>query len=336
MESKTKSKVDRVSIEKICKKIYGQSTLVSEVQELTDGCYNASFLIHIDNEDKDVILKVAPSDDVAILSYEKDIMKTEVMLYQQVKEMTEIPIPVLIDINFARDIISVPYFVAERLYGMPLNKIEPISQEQRKIIYSQIAKYLAKLHHIKGDYFGYPNMNYPGVPYKIAFRNMVAEVLEDGKKKNAFFPMDYEAFFSLYDKYLDVLDEVMEPVLVHFDLWDGNVFVTDMSTSPSVEGLIDFERSFYGDRLADFVQVSFYIDLEIDHYFLDIYNMYSDEKIVYGQDERVRILLHKIYLFIIMIVESKYRDIEGSYNQQRDWASQELIKLVEQLRAIKL
>lgn len=335
MESTTKSQINRAAIETICKEVYGERCQISEIKELTDGCYNASYLVHLETENKDIIIKAAPSDQVPILSYEKDIMKTEVLLYKLVKDKTQIPIPGLIHSNFKRDIIPVPYFISERLYGQPLNKIEPISPEQRKMLYLQMAKYLALLHNLKGTYFGYPNMNYGKADYKTTFKNMVMQLLVDGNNKGAVVPIDQDEFIALLNQYTYVLDKVKEPVLVHFDLWDGNVFVTDMETNPTIEGLIDFERSFYGDRLADFVQVSFYIDLEKDTYFIDTYNQYASEKVHYGLEERISILLHKIYLFLIMIIESKYRDVEGSYDGQLNWASQEFLNLVEQLRAIQ-
>ncbi len=332
MESTTKSQINRSSIEKICKRIFGESTVISQITELTDGCYNASYRVHVDSEDTDIILKAAPSDFVDILTYEKDIMKTEVELYKKVKEETLIPIPRVLDHNFHRDIVEVPYFISERLFGVPLNKIESVSKEARKALYCQMAKYLAYLHRIKGTYFGYPNWTEKKATYKEAFRDMVVQVLLDGEKKKASFPMDVGLFQEVFDGYLYVFDEMVDPVLVHFDLWDGNVFVKDMDTNPTIEGLIDFERSFYGDRLADFVQASFYIDLEKDHYFLDIYNSYADAKVIYDQTAQLKILLHKIYLFIIMIVESKYRDVNGSYDGQLGWASKEFLNLFEQLK----
>ena len=45
------------------------------------------------------------------------------------------------------------------------------------------------------------------------------------------------------------LDEVQSPRLVHWDLWDGNVFV-DPATA-QITGISDFERSLWGDPLME-------------------------------------------------------------------------------------
>ncbi|MBC7959107.1 MAG: aminoglycoside phosphotransferase family protein [Vallitaleaceae bacterium] len=332
MESTTKTQIDPNAVKKICDRIYGKNCAISEIKELADGCYNASYMVHVESENCDIIIKAAPSDDIPILSYEKDIMKTEVHLYKKVKEATKIPIPALIDVNFERDLTGVPYFVSERLYGQPLNKVEALSYETRKILYTQLAKYLALLHKIEGDHYGYPALKKEFGTYRETFLDMVGILVKDGQKVGAGFPIDYEDFFKLIENHSDVLEDVKRPILVHFDLWDGNVFVKDMESNPTIEGLIDFERSFYGDRLGDLMQASFNIDLEKDTYFLDTYNAHTDEKIIYGSREKKRVLLHKIYLFAIMIIESKFRDVNGSYDGQLGWASEEFTKLIQQLK----
>ena len=50
-----------------------------------------------------------------------------------------------------------------------------------------------------------------------------------------------------------VLADVARPALVHTDLWAGNLFV-DPGTGALV-GVIDPERAFWGDPLADLVGV---------------------------------------------------------------------------------
>ena len=49
--------------------------------------------------------------------------------------------------------------------------------------------------------------------------------------------------------YLDktVFDEVKEPSLVHWDMWEGNVFVKEKH----VLGIIDWERAMWGEAFMD-------------------------------------------------------------------------------------
>ncbi len=47
------------------------------------------------------------------------------------------------------------------------------------------------------------------------------------------------------------------PVLVHFDLWPGNILVERPAAGEArIGGLVDGERMFWGDPLADFVSLA--------------------------------------------------------------------------------
>ncbi|WP_406176517.1 DUF3626 domain-containing protein [Streptomyces sp. NBC_00996] len=70
----------------------------------------------------------------------------------------------------------------------------------------------------------------------------------------------------------DALDEVTVPRLVHFDLWRGNILVErPAGTAPRIGGLIDGERMFWGDPLADFVSLALLADIKQDKDFLTGY-----------------------------------------------------------------
>ena len=61
------------------------------------------------------------------------------------------------------------------------------------------------------------------------------------------------------------LDEVTVPALVHFDLWPGNILVDRPADGPArIGGLIDGERMFWGDPLADLVSLALLDDIRRD------------------------------------------------------------------------
>ena len=45
------------------------------------------------------------------------------------------------------------------------------------------------------------------------------------------------------------LDEITEPRLVYWDLWDGNVMVD--TTTHELTGMLDLERALWGDPLME-------------------------------------------------------------------------------------
>jgi aminoglycoside phosphotransferase (APT) family kinase protein len=48
-----------------------------------------------------------------------------------------------------------------------------------------------------------------------------------------------------------VLDAVIEPRLVHNDLWTVNVLVDEDDATPRITGVLDFDGAFWGDPMAD-------------------------------------------------------------------------------------
>ncbi len=95
-ESNTKRTLNQTQIAQIIADAFGSHAQVAEVSDLTDGMYNSSYQIKIihqnghqnarqnkgivrqnKNTPKTVVLKVAPSPNVEVMTYEKDIMKSE-------------------------------------------------------------------------------------------------------------------------------------------------------------------------------------------------------------------------------------------------------------------
>ena len=105
-----------------------------------------------------------------------------------------------------------------------------------------------------------------------------------------------------------------------------------MDSAPEIEGLIDFERGYYADPAVDFSQVAGYIDLEKNSWFLEEYNKHAEKQFIFDEDTKIRIKLFRFYLFLIMVIESYYRDVEGSYNEQLKWSEEELVKLYNNLK----
>jgi len=91
------------------------------------------------------------------------------------------------------------------------------------------------------------------------------------------------------------LDEVQSPTLVHWDLWDGNIFVD--SNTGAVTGLIDFERVLWADPL---IETNFGSPRPG---FLEAYG----ETIVQTPGARSRRLLYDLYLYLIMVIECRFR-----------------------------
>ncbi|MEX1376276.1 MAG: aminoglycoside phosphotransferase family protein [Eubacteriales bacterium] len=331
MKSLTKSTVTKEQIEKACKKHF--NCTIDEYHELNDGFYNISYLVRL-SDGKETVLKIAPPKDVDILTYEKDIMATETLFYKLTFEHTDIKVPRILAEDDSCEIISSPYYFMSKLEGMPLNKIKKITPEMRKNIYITLAEYLAKIHNIKGETFGYITME-KECKGKGCLNSLIVSVdalLRDAKRKNVKLPFKNEEIYEVFENSKKAFDEIEYPVVCHYDLWDGNIFVQGENEGIEITGVIDFERGFYGCPAADFCQAVHYIDFGKDTYFLDTYNKYANKKAVYDDKMKCRIAAYRFYLFLIMRIECDYRDVAGSFLPQKLWVLKDIKGVYKNLK----
>ena len=75
---------------------------------------NLVFDQHLVGEDYRV--SVSPPPEMRVLTYEKDIMRTEVNVMKMLGDKTEIPIPKILGENFKRDIID-SFYLNVYLFG---------------------------------------------------------------------------------------------------------------------------------------------------------------------------------------------------------------------------
>lgn len=302
MESTTKNKQTQEEIVKMVQKAFGQHLAAEDIKirELTEGCFNVAYEIGL--PDKEVILKIAPEISAKIMSYEKNIMQAEVEGLRMVKEKTHVPVPEVYYYDTSRSICNAQFFFMEKLYGASFFQLQnnDMTQKEQEPVFYEIGKYNQEINQITGTQYGYIGQpKKQSSSWKETFMTMISDLLTDGEMIEIDLGVEYSEVNCLIQKASFALEEVKQPVLVHWDLWEGNVFVKD----GKITGIIDFERALWGDPL---MEVFFR------------HHAYHPEFIKgYGTDLRsiapVRALLYDIYLYLIMVIETKYR------NYQEDW-----------------
>ncbi len=150
---------------------------------------------------------------------------------------------------------------------------------------------------------------------------MVAGVLADGLALAVPLPLPYPAIAERVAAAAAVLDAVTEPRLVHWDLWDGNIFV-DPATR-RISGIIDFERSLWGDPL---MEATFVFAPPAG---LAAFTEGYGQTLLAPPAQAQRRTLYNIYLFLIMVIECHYRQYETP--DQENWARGRLVTELAQL-----
>ncbi len=297
MNSITKRKLSFEEIQDLARQVFGEEIYVKSHTDLADGWYNSAYLIVL-SDMRQVILKISPPSNVKNLTYEKNIMDTEVEVLRLIKNIGTIPVPEVLYYDNSKRILDSEYFFMEKIDGVPYNNIkESLPETERNEIERQLGIYNKLINDIEGEKFGYFAANSKRSDnWPEAFINMLDDILNDGKEYNVKLPLEYNKIKELIMTNLSVFDEVVAPQLVHWDLWDGNVFINNEN---KIAGIIDFERALWGDPLMEV-------------YFGDMFRSESFCK-GYGRDtltsekSKIRRIIYNIYVYLILFIECDYR-----------------------------
>ncbi|MBK1809982.1 aminoglycoside phosphotransferase family protein [Clostridium sp. YIM B02505] len=309
MKSKTKSTLTKEKIVQLVKLNFGEGIEIGEIKELEGGMFNSAYLIGFNN--KDVVLKVSSSPEAKLLSYEKDLMRTEVEVYKLIEEQTKVPTPKVLSYDFSKSEIDSDYFFMSALNGETMKSIrKKLTIENLNIIKEELGDYFAQIHMIKGNYFGYftENKKLQFNNWKDAFFHMVQMILNDGKKHKVKLP--YDRINKALKSNEHYLGSIKVPSLVDYDLWAGNVFLIKKDGYYHVEGIVDFERAFWGDPYADFpTAIMILKDIQEEPVFWESYTKTAgiDKKLT--KEDFVRITMYELYIGLIMSVETYRYDI---------------------------
>lgn len=320
MKSTTKTSVDNATIQKIMEKHFG-AVQVTKVTELTEGMFNAIYVIDYTDggEASTVVMKTGIKRGTYVLSYEKDLIKAELQVYDLL-ESTIIPTAKVYARDFDHDIIDCDFFIMEYLTGDNWGHLErqgQITPENKEILVAEVARYTAAMHQIKGPWYGYlkDEAFYQHPTWKEAFRGMVQMMIDDGKAQGLDLP--YDEMLELYEPYWDLLDDIQEPSLIHFDMWTKNIMLKKGDDGLyHIDAIVDLERGFYGDPCADFIASNTIVgDVSASKTFMDNYSSVSGKEFSFTQRDRVRLAMYFVYLTIVGGVEA-YRQVDERGRQE--------------------
>jgi aminoglycoside phosphotransferase (APT) family kinase protein len=321
MESKTKIYLDSSQIDRLVKNAFGEETKVVSFEEIKEGWANTIYSICLSDKGE-VVLKIAPPSEVKTLRYEKNIMKTEVEVLKLLKENTKVPVPKVYYYDNTGSEIENDYFIMEKIAGTPYNKIKnSITEEERKAIERDLGLYNRIINDIKGRKFGqYSQPEKASDKWFDAFMMLVYDVLQDGKEYNVKLPMEYHDIEKLILSYSYAFNYVGEPSLIHWDLHDGNVIVSD---DRHIVGIIDCDRAMWGDPL-----IEVYFGKFFNHEYFSL--GYGIDPI-FDANMKIRRAIYDIYLDFIMVVESYYRGYDDNHKK---WAYEQLESDLKALRVL--
>lgn len=266
---------------------------------LGDANFNSAYRIRMTDGDG-FVLKIAPDPTGPAMTYEHDIMRTEALFYR--RAAGTVPVPEVVHTDFTRQVVDSDVLLMTELPGANwYAQREQVGDEERTRLRTELGGVVAALHRVTGDGFGYPNGEL-AADWRTAFTAMLADVLTDAERFDAPLPWPHDRIRAAVARDTDVLTEVTVPVLVHYDLWAGNILVD----GGRITGLVDGERAFWGDPLAEMVSLALFGSIADDAAFLAGYG-----GIDFTDSARRRLALYRTYLYLIMLIEGAPRGYSG-------------------------
>jgi Predicted aminoglycoside phosphotransferase len=146
MESRTKRRLSPEQLRALIGGALGAG--VTSTTELTDGLANAAWRVGLD-DGRSVVLKVGPPPGLEQLSYERELLRTEAMVYR-LAASAGLPQAELLHSSFDDPLIGGDYLIISALDGVPWSQVTLPDADDRAVRY-ELGRLLARLHAITGE-----------------------------------------------------------------------------------------------------------------------------------------------------------------------------------------
>lgn len=277
------------------------------LQELTEGYFNIAYEVSF-HDGTASILKIAPHPDVTVMTYEQNIMEAEIRSMQLITGQSKVSAPEIEFYDFSCTLCSAPYFFMKKIKGKSLAvQKQHLTPEQLSDIYMTVGSLNKEMNQVTNEYFGYMGQKaFQGKDWHDVFGKMLRAVIGDAERENIDLRLSARELMDMLEHDKSLFLEVTTPRLVHWDIWDGNIFVDN----GELTGFIDWERCLWGDHL---MEVGFRSYAQSP----DFLQGYGIGKLT--AEESRRILWYDVYLLMIVAQEPVYRKYETA--ELYDWAT---------------
>jgi aminoglycoside phosphotransferase (APT) family kinase protein len=235
----------------MCRRAFGQVVGPQNVRELGAGMFNNTYVVEMSGGPR-YILRVGPHPSSYVFSNETSLLRREYTIQPYLGAVAQV-VPRTLYADFSGEIIDRDYVFQSYIEGELWDEVkEDLSEDGQVLLWRQLGEIARTIHHTRGATFGLPYPKQERERWSDALIDIAQGMLDD------LIALDLDAtgvaaYVALLDGGRHLIDEVDRPHLAHGDLWPKNVLIDRSSCDPVIVGLLDSERAFWGDPMAEWV-----------------------------------------------------------------------------------
>lgn len=270
---------------------------VTSITELTEGMFNAAYRLDFADGSAS-ILKIAAAGKEGLLSNEINLMRAEVAAMELAQEKGLPHVAKVQYSDFSCTCCDGTYFFMEAMPGCSVNSCrEELPAETLTSLMREVGQFQRQTAAIHAERFGLLGDTQRFATLYELLEYLFIHVLRDAGARQIELGIAPARLMGLLEKEHSLFDEVKQPSLVHWDMWEGNIFVKD----GRVSGIIDWERAMWADPFMD----DRFRRHTRSQAFLEGFG-HTD----FTPQEARRIRWYDLFLYITMYVESFYRQYD--------------------------
>lgn len=235
-------------IQAMCRRVFGAGARVVAAAELGGGLYNTTYRVMLAGHERPVVLRVAPEPARQFCS-EWQLMRNE---YASVPWLSvKAPLmPRVLAADWSHEVIGRDYMVQSFLEGVPApDRLGAYPRSSWPMFFRQLGVIARDVHAVRGPCFGPvagPGYATWGEAVLGSLEAIAADLEGVGLGAD-----DVRTVMGVADHQRAVLDEIVEPRMLTGDLWTVNVMLDPDAGEPTITGVLDLDRTWWGDPTAD-------------------------------------------------------------------------------------